>query len=227
MPQTRSSQGPVIRVGECTLRLGRDEDVPAILRHFRANKNHLGPFSPVYPADFFTSAFHLKRVQKSRAEFEAGTSLRLYIFRDLVSRNAVGSREKKSPTSSKKIIHESALPEVIGTIGFGEFSRGAFQACYLGYGLSKSEQGKGIMLRCVQAALTYVFEKMHIHRIMANYLPRNTRSGNLLRRLGFVIEGVAREYLQINGVWEDHILTSLTNQRWKPAPLPLIKLPHP
>ena len=49
---------------------------------------------------------------------------------------------------------------------------------------------------------------------MANYVPRNTRSAAVLERLGFTIEGEAKDYLYINGVWEDHVLTSLTNQDW-------------
>ena len=50
---------------------------------------------------------------------------------------------------------------------------------------------------------------------MAAYLPHNQRSANLLKRLGFVVEGYACDYLMINGQWQDHILTSLTNRNWK------------
>ncbi len=46
---------------------------------------------------------------------------------------------------------------------------------------------------------------------MANYVPTNERSGRLLRRLGFTVEGYARDYLCLNGTWQDHILTSLIN----------------
>lgn len=46
---------------------------------------------------------------------------------------------------------------------------------------------------------------------MANYVPTNERSGRLLRRLGFTVEGYARDYLFIDGAWRDHVLTSLTN----------------
>ena len=46
---------------------------------------------------------------------------------------------------------------------------------------------------------------------MANYMPTNEASGKVLKRLGFTVEGYARDYLCLNGKWEDHILTSLTN----------------
>jgi ribosomal-protein-alanine N-acetyltransferase len=49
---------------------------------------------------------------------------------------------------------------------------------------------------------------------MANYMPTNKRSGNLLERLGFTVEGYAKDYLLINGSWRDHLLTSGTNPNW-------------
>jgi len=52
--------------------------------------------------------------------------------------------------------------------------------------------------------------------VMANFMPHNTRSNAVLRRLGFIVEGYARDYLFVNGTWRDHVLTSLTNQDWKP-----------
>jgi len=60
-------------------------------------------------------------------------------------------------------------------------------------------------------AIDYVFQSMQLHRIMANYMPRNQRSAKLLKRLDFTVEGYARDYLMIQGQWEDHILTSRLN----------------
>ncbi len=59
--------------------------------------------------------------------------------------------------------------------------------------------------------IRYAFEDLRLHRIMANYVPHNQRSAHLLRRLGFVQEGYAKEYLKIAGRWQDHVLTALTN----------------
>lgn len=55
-----------------------------------------------------------------------------------------------------------------------------------------------------------------MHRIMANYMPHNQRSGALLARLGFEREGYAKDYLLIDGKWQDHVLTALTNKEWLP-----------
>ena len=67
------------------------------------------------------------------------------------------------------------------------------------------------MTEALSAAIPFVFETIGMHRIMANYMPANERSGALLRKLGFEVEGFARNYLYINGGWQDHILTALTN----------------
>jgi ribosomal-protein-alanine N-acetyltransferase len=39
----------------------------------------------------------------------------------------------------------------------------------------------------------------------------NHRSGQLLRHLGFLQEGLAKDYVHINGQWQDHILMAKLN----------------
>ena len=45
-----------------------------------------------------------------------------------------------------------------------------------------------------------------LHRLEAACLPTNTPSRSLLAKAGFQQEGYAREYLCINGLWQDHLL---------------------
>lgn len=103
---------------------------------------------------------------------------------------------------------------VIGMCNFTQIFRGGFQACYLGYKIDHIYQGQGFMTEALMAAIPYIFNEMHLHRIMANYIPSNDRSAHLLNRLGFTIEGHAKDYLLINERWEDHVLTSKTNPHW-------------
>jgi ribosomal-protein-alanine N-acetyltransferase len=81
----------------------------------------------------------------------------------------------------------------------------------LGYSLDGAAQGKGLAREAVGAVVDYAFATLGLHRIEANYQPNNDRSGKLLRSLGFVVEGYARDFLFIDGGWRDHILTSRTN----------------
>jgi len=60
-----------------------------------------------------------------------------------------------------------------------------------------------------RASRSLIALELQLHRIMANYVPTNDKSARLLRRLGFSVEGYAPDYLFLDGVWKDHILTSL------------------
>lgn len=109
---------------------------------------------------------------------------------------------------------ESPEGEIVGFCNFTQIFRGPFQACYLGYQIDAAHEGKGLMGEALERAIQYMFAEQNIHRIMANYMPSNVRSARLLHKLGFLIEGQAKNYLLIDGQWEDHVLTSLTNQKW-------------
>lgn len=103
---------------------------------------------------------------------------------------------------------------IYGVANFSNVVRGAFYACYLGYSLGEKSQGCGLMFEALTAAIRYMQRTQRMHRIMANYMPHNKRSGDLLARLGFEREGYAKNYLLIDGIWRDHVLTALTTPNW-------------
>ena len=160
-------------------------DAPRVLAYFERNRTHLERWEPARPKGFYSQAFWEHRLEQNRIEFEEGRSLRFFI-------------ELRRPDRS-----------VIGTCNFSNIVRGAFQACHLGYAICHTVEGRGVMSEALRVALPFAFDRLGLHRIMANYQPTNERSGRLLRRLGFVVEGYARDYLYINGEWRDHVLTSL------------------
>ncbi len=82
--------------------------------------------------------------------------------------------------------------EIIGVANFSNVVRGSFHACYLGYSIGQNGS-KGLMFEALSAAIRYMQRTQHIHRIMANYMPHNKRSGDLLARLGFE-KGYAKDY---------------------------------
>lgn len=179
---------PVIETARFSLTIPRAEEAPRLLSFAIENDAHLSKWEPPHPDGFFTENFWRKRIEQNRDEFTRDQSMRLAVFR----RDARGG-------------------PVIGHCNFGQFVRGAFQACYLGYSVDHRWEGKGVMTETLRAAIDFVFGPLKMHRIMANYIPTNERSGRLLRRLGFVVEGYARDYLYIHDGWRDHIMTSLTN----------------
>jgi ribosomal-protein-alanine N-acetyltransferase len=58
----------------------------------------------------------------------------------------------------------------------------------------------------VRAVIPFGFASLRLHRIEAACIPTNNASIRLLEKTAFVREGFAREYLCINGTWQDHLL---------------------
>ena len=65
------------------------------------------------------------------------------------------------------------------------------------------------VIEALQALFPFVFERLNLHRIEAACLPHNAASRSLLCKVGFREEGHARQYLRINGDWQDHVLYAL------------------
>ena len=63
---------------------------------------------------------------------------------------------------------------------------------------------RGHMAEAVNLVLDYAFENLRLHRVEAACLIHNEPSRRLLLKLGFHEEGLARQYLCINGQWQDH-----------------------
>ncbi len=169
------------------------EAASQIVSYFETNRAHLTPWEPPFPKGMFSNAFWERRLVQNQQEYRVAKSMRLAL------------RWRDQPDG-----------KVLGLANFTQFVRGAFMACTLGYSLDEDCQGKGLMSEALRRAIAHLFDELGMHRVMANYLPVNERSGRLLRRLGFLVEGYARDYIFINGEWRDHILTSLVN----PNPTP-------
>ncbi|EAR07863.1 GNAT family N-acetyltransferase [Reinekea blandensis] len=105
--------------------------------------------------------------------------------------------------------------QLIGVAGISNIVRGAFQAAYLGYNLAEHCQGQGLMTEALEEIVAFAFSALNLHRLMANYRPDNVASERVLQKLGFVREGMARDYLRVDGEWADHVLTALTNPSWR------------
>ncbi|HUK90134.1 MAG TPA: ribosomal protein S5-alanine N-acetyltransferase [Blastocatellia bacterium] len=185
---------PVINTDRLILTLPGENDAARMARYAMENKDHLARWESLRDDEFFSDSHWVKQIADWRAEFQNDKSARLILL------------DRVKPES-----------DVLGHLGFSSIIRGPFHACYLGYSLDHRAVGKGLMFEALTAAIDFAFTELKLHRIMANYMPINVRSGNLLRRLNFVVEGYARDYLRIAGLWEDHIMTSLTSPRVESA----------
>jgi ribosomal-protein-alanine N-acetyltransferase len=175
------------------LRLARDHEVPALLDYFARNREHLARWEPATPPSYYTEAFWLERLATQRRERDADRGYRFHLF-------------------------ERPSERVIGTIGITNVVRGCFQSGNLGFGLCASRQGQGVMREACEKVIAHAWDALHLHRLEASHQPQNLASAGLLRRLGFVPFGYARDYLYIGGAWVDHVTTQRIHPAWTPRP---------
>ena len=189
----------------CTARLrlqAGDLSLAAALADFhRRNRAHLAPWDPPTPPEFFGVKAQAERIAQGLRAFDSGQALRWWL----------------SPADDPG--------RVIGSVHLSQISRGVSQSASLGYALDGALQGRGLMHEALQAALEEAFSpRVNLHRVQAGVRPENARSLAVLSRLGFEDEGLAREYLFIDGAWRDHRLLALRNPgfqapaHWLPSP---------
>ncbi len=161
---------------------------PPVMADFRqwaevrnASRDFLSPWEPIWPADDLTKAGFRRRLRRYTREKREGRSVPLLLF------------------SAKN-------DEILGGMTLSNIRRGVSQSATLGYWMGAGHAGKGHMTAAVKAVLPFCFDALGLHRVEAACLPSNEPSIRLLQKVGFQREGYARNYLLINGMWQDHIL---------------------
>ena len=101
-----------------------------------------------------------------------------------------------------------------GEVNLNSVQRGPFQNAYIGYWVDEAQAGQGYTPEAVVLVLQYAFEKLGLHRCQISIVPRNAASRRVVEKLAIRAEGVAERYLEINGVWEDHIRFAITSEEW-------------
>jgi len=153
----------------------------------KRNAEFFRKWSPKYEEGYFDKGYHKKNLEKIENETGEG---RMVKFGVLLKQN-----------NSK----------IIGIVEFSNIIKGPFQSCFLGYMMDEKENGKGYTTEAIRKTIDYGFKEINLHRIEANIIPHNTASIRVVEKLGFQLEGYSRNYLQINGKWEDHLHYVLLN----------------
>ena len=101
---------------------------------------------------------------------------------------------------------------IVAQVYLSEITYGASYSAKLGYSTSEKWQRQGIGSEAVEAVVEYAFTRLKIHRLEATIMTRNHASLAFAASLGFVQEGMSREYLLLNGRWEDYCQLALLNE---------------
>jgi [ribosomal protein S5]-alanine N-acetyltransferase len=100
---------------------------------------------------------------------------------------------------------------VIGSCGFHNIIS-QHSRTEIGFEMSKEQWGKGIAAEAVEAIISYGFEQMNFQRIEALIEPDNLPSQKLVEKLGFIREGLLRNYEFTCGKFDDLYMYSLLKQ---------------
>jgi ribosomal-protein-alanine N-acetyltransferase len=141
----------------------------------------LTPWEPIWPSDDLTRPAFRQRLRRYAEDLRTDQAYPFFIFRT----------------------EDDAL---VGGLALANIRRGVAQTASLGYWVGEPYARKGFMTRAVTALVPAAFDLLRLHRVEAACIPTNIASVKLLEKTGFQREGYARQYLCINGIWQDHLL---------------------
>ncbi|MBB6672803.1 GNAT family N-acetyltransferase [Cohnella nanjingensis] len=159
------------------------------LAYFVRNRDYLEEWEPVRPPEYYTLEHQAHLLLHDQMAMATGQLFRVWMY------------------------SLSEPDRIIGSIALSNIVRGAFLSCHLGYRLDAEAHSQGYMTEGLRAVIDYAFGTLKLHRIEANIMPKNKGSLRVVQKLGFYDEGLARQYLKINGQWEDHIHMVLLNDQ--------------
>jgi ribosomal-protein-alanine N-acetyltransferase len=102
----------------------------------------------------------------------------------------------------------------VGEVTLSSIQRGPFQSAFIGYWIDESMAGRGFVPESVVVTMRFAFEAISLHRVEISIIPRNAASRQVVHKLGIRQEGIAERFLEIDGVWEDHVRYAITSEEW-------------
>ena len=91
---------------------------------------------------------------------------------------------------------------LLGTGGLWQWNKPHYHA-EVGYELDPERWGRGYMPEALRAMCRFGFDRMELHRVVANVDPRNRASVRTLEKVGFILEGTLREDWYHDGTFLD------------------------
>lgn len=154
-----------------------------------ASQRFLTPWEPSWPPDSLGRTAFRRRLARYGVDWRTDQGYSFFLFR----------------------VKDGAM---VGGIGLSNVRRGVAETGSLGYWTGEPYARQGYMTAGLKLMLDFAFHRLKLHRIEAACLPHNGPSRGLLAKSGFREEGYAREYLCIDGRWQDHVLFGILREEW-------------
>ena len=102
-----------------------------------------------------------------------------------------------------------------GEVNLNSVMRGAMQSGTIGYWIDEAKAGNSYVSEAVLVLMKFAFEELGLHRMEICIVPRNANSRRVVEKLQLREEGIAERFLEINGIWEDHVRYGFTIEEWQ------------
>lgn len=169
------------------LKVLNEYDSEKVVDYITRNKDFFSEFEPKRDNNFYTTDFQASQLKNDLRYIEDRNMLRLWIF----------SKEN--------------LDKIIGQVTFYNIVPFGFLSCHIGYKSDRNEINKGIITEAAARGIEIMFSEYGMHRIEAHVMSDNKASQRVLDKMGFINEGIAYKFLEVNGVWRDHLHYALIN----------------
>ena len=146
----------------------------------------LAPWEPTWPPDALSRASFRARLARYSEDWRTDQGYNFFIFR--------------------------SDETLAGGIGLSNLRRGVAETASLGYWIGEPFARQRFMTQALPLVLDFAFNRLRLHRVEAACLPTNVPSRAVLLRTGFHEEGYARNYLLIDGKWQDHLLFAILRE---------------
>lgn len=170
---------------EIILRNYREEDAPGLFATVEANRAHLRQWL-IWVDGTLKEEHSLEYIRAARQEQYDQQSLAFGIFRN---------------------------DRLIGGLGMHQWDQ-RLRKAQIGYWLVKEEEGRGVLSRCAEIFIGYLFRQLQLNKIELHHLPDNVRSAAVARRLGFTVEGIWRDSFLIHGRLQPVVVNGLLRREW-------------
>jgi [ribosomal protein S5]-alanine N-acetyltransferase len=177
---------PAIEGSNVLLRMPQMGDFPDWAALREQSRDFLTPWEPIWPSDDLTRSAFRRRLRRYAEDVRSDQAYAFFVFRKT----------------------DNLL---VGGLTLANVRRGVAQAGSLGYWMGAPFARQGYMTEAVRTMVPFAFGPLRLHRLEAACIPSNAASIRLLEKVGFAREGLARQYLCINGIWQDHLLYAFVN----------------
>ena len=175
---------------QCSLCTFTPSDAKALAKLLTDNKFYWSTYEPLHRDEFYTEEAQYKKILESIQLLQSNREFSFGIF-------------------------DNESHRLIGHISLYSIKRLPYSSGFIGYSMDQHFIGRGITTEAVHLVMEFAFKTLNIHRIEAYVAPQNSASIRVLEKAGYTREGLLRELLFINGVWEDHYMYSILQHEYK------------